>query len=85
MHGQLLLVLKRAKSLLVLKRAKSLHFRCTRTFVGILDLWFNCFWLSSEKYKIISWNKKEFEDIEDLLVFSRLLLCNHWSQLMYLL
>jgi hypothetical protein len=25
--------------------------------------------LPSEKYKIISWKKKEFEDLEDLLIF----------------
>jgi hypothetical protein len=25
--------------------------------------------LPSEKYKIVSWKKKEFEDLEDLLVF----------------
>jgi hypothetical protein len=28
--------------------------------------------LPSEKYKIVSWKKKEFEDLEDLLVSSRL-------------
>jgi hypothetical protein len=35
-------------------------------------LWFDNLWLSSEKYKIVSWKKKAFEDIEDLLIFFRL-------------
>ena len=30
------------------------------------------FRLPSEKYKIVSWKKKEFEDIEDLLLSFRL-------------
>jgi hypothetical protein len=39
-------------------------------FIG---LWF-CIYLGlpSEKYKIVSWKKKEFEDLEDLLVSFRL-------------
>jgi hypothetical protein len=33
-------------------------------------LWFGIYLgLPSEKYKIVSWKKKEFEDLEDLLVF----------------
>jgi hypothetical protein len=35
-------------------------------------LWFSFIRLPSEKYKIISWEKKEFEDLEDLLIFFRL-------------
>jgi hypothetical protein len=35
-------------------------------------LWFGFIRLPSEKYKIISWKKKEFEDLEDLLVSFRL-------------
>jgi hypothetical protein len=42
-----------------------------------LKLWENLFWFSfiplpSKKYKIMSWKKKEFEDLEDLLVSFRL-------------
>jgi hypothetical protein len=35
-------------------------------------LWFDCLWLPSGTYKIVSWKKKEFEDFEDLPVFLRL-------------
>lgn len=35
---------------------------CFETFVIFLPL-------HSEKYKIVSYKKKEFEDLEDLLVF----------------
>jgi hypothetical protein len=35
-------------------------------------LWFGFIRLSSEKYKIMSWKKKEFEDLEDLRVSIRL-------------
>jgi hypothetical protein len=36
-------------------------------------LWFGIYLgLPSEKYKIVSWKKKEFEDLEDLLVSFRL-------------
>jgi hypothetical protein len=39
-------------------------------FIG---LWFGIYLgLPSEKYKIVSWKKKEFEDLEDLLVSFRL-------------
>jgi hypothetical protein len=38
-------------------------------FIG---LWFGFIQLSSEKYKIMSWKKKEFEDLEDLVVSLRL-------------
>jgi hypothetical protein len=34
-------------------------------------LWFGSIRLPSEKYKIISWKKKEFEDLEDLVVSFR--------------
>jgi hypothetical protein len=34
------------------------------------SLWFGIYpGLLLEKYKIVSWKKKEFEDLEDLLVF----------------
>jgi hypothetical protein len=35
-------------------------------------LWFDFIRLPSEKYKIMSWKKKEFEDLEDLLISFRL-------------
>jgi hypothetical protein len=35
-------------------------------------LWFSFIRLPSEKYKIMSWKKKEFEDLEDLVVSFRL-------------
>jgi hypothetical protein len=35
-------------------------------------LWFRFIRLPSEKYKIMLWKKKEFEDLEDLLVSFRL-------------
>jgi hypothetical protein len=35
-------------------------------------LWFGFIRLPSEKYKIMSWKKKEFEDFEDLVVSFRL-------------
>jgi hypothetical protein len=37
-------------------------------FIG---MWFGFFRLSSEIYKIISWKKKEYEDLKDLLVSFR--------------
>jgi hypothetical protein len=53
-----------------------------------LILWDNLCWYSqvpSGKYKIRSWKKKEFEDLEDLFVSFRLyfIICNRWIQLMY--
>jgi hypothetical protein len=35
-------------------------------------LWFGFIQLPSEKYKIMSWKKKEFEDLENLVVSFRL-------------
>jgi hypothetical protein len=35
-------------------------------------LWFSFIRLPSKKYKIMSWKKKEFEDLKDLLVSFRL-------------
>jgi hypothetical protein len=46
-------------------------------------LWFGSIRLSSEKYKIISWKKKEFDDLEDLVVSFRLYFVIA-EQLMYL-
>jgi hypothetical protein len=41
--------------------------------VVFTGLWFGIYLeLPSEKYKIVSWKKKEFEDVEDLLVSFRL-------------
>jgi hypothetical protein len=34
-------------------------------------LWFGSIRLPSEKYKIMSWKKKEFKDLEDLVVYFR--------------
>jgi hypothetical protein len=34
--------------------------------------WFSFIRLPSEKYKIVSWKKKEFEDLKNLLVSFRL-------------
>jgi hypothetical protein len=40
-----------------------------------LALWFCTYLrLSPRKYKIVSWKKKEFEDLKDLLVFSDFIL-----------
>jgi hypothetical protein len=41
----------------------------------LTGLWFGIYLgLSLEKYKIMSWKKKEFEDLEDLLVFLEFIL-----------
>jgi hypothetical protein len=41
--------------------------------VVFTGLWFGIYLeLSLEKYKIVSWKKKEFEDVKDLLVSFRL-------------
>jgi hypothetical protein len=32
-------------------------------------LWFDFIRLPSKKYKIVSWKKKDFEDLEDLIFF----------------
>jgi hypothetical protein len=36
-------------------------------------IWFGFIRLPSKKYKIISWKKKELEDLEDLLFFRLIL------------
>jgi hypothetical protein len=42
----------------------------TLVFIG---LWFGIYFgMPLEKYKIMSWKKKEFEDLEDLLVSFRI-------------
>jgi hypothetical protein len=38
----------------------------------LLGQWFSFIRLPSEKYKIMSWKKKEFEDLGELLVSFRL-------------
>jgi hypothetical protein len=37
-------------------------------------LWFSFIRLPSEKYKIMLWKKKEFKDLEDLLIFLNFIL-----------
>jgi hypothetical protein len=59
-------------------RARSLDIAAQIKIMGepplvFTDLWFGIYLgLHSKKYKIVSWKKKEFEDLEDLLVFFRL-------------
>jgi hypothetical protein len=59
-------------------RARSLGIAAQIKFMGEPPLVFTCLWfgiylgLPSEKYKIMSWKKKEFEDLKDLLVSFRL-------------
>jgi hypothetical protein len=77
-------------------RARSLGIAAQIKIMGepplvFTGLWFGIYLgLPSEKYKIVSWKKKEFEDLEDLLVSFRLYflivkdsLCN--STIYYLL
>jgi hypothetical protein len=54
-------------------RARRLDIAAQIKIMGEPSLVFTCLWfgfirLPSEKYKIISWKKKEFEDLKDLLV-----------------
>jgi hypothetical protein len=55
-------------------RARSLGIVAQIKIMGEPSLIFTGLWfgiyvgLPSEKYKIVSWKKKEFEDLEDLLV-----------------
>jgi hypothetical protein len=58
-------------------RARSLGIAAQIKIMGELSLvftglWFGFIRLPSEKYKIMSWKKKEFEDLEDLLISFRL-------------
>jgi hypothetical protein len=58
-------------------RARSLGIAANIKFMGESSLVFIGLWLSfirlpSEKYKIMSWKKKKFEDLEGLLVSFRL-------------
>jgi hypothetical protein len=58
-------------------RARSLGIAAQIKIMGEPSLVFTCLWFSfirlpSEKYKIMSWKKKEFEDLKDLLVSFRL-------------
>jgi hypothetical protein len=55
-------------------RARSLGIAAKIKIMGepslvFIGLWFSFIRLPSKKYKIMSWKKKEFEDLEDLLVF----------------
>jgi hypothetical protein len=59
----------RARSLGIAARIKIMG-EPSLVFTG---LWFGIYLgLPSEKYKIMSWRKKEFEDLKDLLVSFRL-------------
>jgi hypothetical protein len=59
----------RARSLGIAAQIKNMG-EPSLVFTG---LWFGIYLgLPSEKYKIVSWKKKEFEDLEDLLVSFRL-------------
>jgi hypothetical protein len=58
-------------------RARSLSTAAKIKIMGELSLvftglWFDTYillmWLSSEKYKFVPWKKKDFEDLDDLLV-----------------
>jgi hypothetical protein len=58
-------------------RARSLGIAAQIKIMGepslvFTGLWFGFIRLPSEKYKIMSWKKKEFEDLKDLLVSFRL-------------
>jgi hypothetical protein len=58
-------------------RARSLGIAAPIKIMGepssvFTGLWFDFIRLPSEKYKIMSWKKKEFEDLEDLLISFRL-------------
>jgi hypothetical protein len=59
-------------------RARSLGIAAQIKIMGesllvFTGLWFGIYLgLPSEKYKIVSWKKKKFEDLEDLLVSFRL-------------
>jgi hypothetical protein len=58
-------------------RARSLNTATQIKIMGEPSLVFTGLWigfirLPSKKYKIMSWKKKEFEDLEDLLVSFRL-------------
>jgi hypothetical protein len=58
----------RARSLGIAAQIKIMG-ELSSVFIG---LWFGFIRPPSEKYEIISWKKKEFEDLEDLLVSFRL-------------
>jgi hypothetical protein len=58
----------RARSLGIAAQIKIMR-ESSLVFTG---LWFGFIRLPSEKYKIMSWKKKEFEDLEDLVVSFRL-------------
>jgi hypothetical protein len=59
-------------------RARSLSIAAQIKIIGepllvFIGLWFGIYLeLPLEKYKIVSWKKKEFEDLKDLLVSFRL-------------
>jgi hypothetical protein len=59
-------------------RARSLDIAAQIKIMGEPLLVFTCLWFgiylgpSSEKYKIMLWKKKEFDDLKDLLVLFRL-------------
>jgi hypothetical protein len=58
-------------------RARSLGIAAQIKIMGEPSLvfsgqWFSFIQLPSEKYKIMLWKKKEFENLEDLLIYFRL-------------
>jgi hypothetical protein len=58
-------------------RARSLGIAAQIKIMGepslvFTGLWFDSIRLPSGKYKIMLWKKKEFEDLEDLVVYFRL-------------
>jgi hypothetical protein len=55
----------RARSLSIVAQIKIMR----EPSLVFTDLLFGFIRLTSKKYKIISWKKKEFEDLEDLLIF----------------
>jgi hypothetical protein len=44
-----------------------------------LGLWFDFLQLRLENYNMVSWKKKEFEDLEDSLVYFRLYFVIAWD------
>jgi hypothetical protein len=58
----------RARSLSIAAQIKIME-EPSLIFIG---LWFSFIRLPSRKYKIMSWKKKEFEDLKDLFISFRL-------------
>jgi hypothetical protein len=69
----------RARSLGIAAQIKIMN-ESSLVFIG---LWFGFIWMPSEKYKIMSWKKKKFEDLKYLIISFRLFY-NCGKQLRYL-